>query len=303
MPSFSFPALTAGPPSRRNWYQELLDHPDCHGPQQVSEAYTSHRAAYLAKNLASFNSDTNPVTPDQALLSHLRQQKNAQEANEPSTEDMNNLEVNCLGISARPSSLIVTKIEDIQTKFSKTIGSDFYIMPTENLHIAIVELAHRHTLSYLHSVSSSVGTERLQNMLDLISTLPSKPRLIAPQLSIDAMGVALTFLPDPEREYTYHHLRAEMHGIALTSGGGFDMCYTAPSAHVTLGRFVGSGFFEEKDGRDRIVDLVEEINGELEEEKDRKGWVLGEQLSLELQAGYLKFGVERGCANMLGRSG
>lgn len=29
-PLFSFPAVPPGPPSRRNWYQELLDDPGCH---------------------------------------------------------------------------------------------------------------------------------------------------------------------------------------------------------------------------------------------------------------------------------
>lgn len=28
---FTFPALPAGPPSRRNWYRELLEHADCGG--------------------------------------------------------------------------------------------------------------------------------------------------------------------------------------------------------------------------------------------------------------------------------
>ena len=31
MTLFTFSGLPAGPPSRRNWYKELLDHHDCQG--------------------------------------------------------------------------------------------------------------------------------------------------------------------------------------------------------------------------------------------------------------------------------
>lgn len=303
MAPFSFPALTAGPPSRRNWYQELLDHPDCHGPQQLSEAYESHRDTYMANNLKAFMLDHNPVTPDQALISHIHRQKNEQGDGEPTIEDLNNLEVNCLGISARPSPSVVSMIQEIQDQISVLVGPDFYSMPASHLHIAMAELAHRHTLAYLHSISSSVGPARLQRMLDLISTLSSKPRLVSPCLSFDVMGIALSFLPESAQEYTYHHLRADMHALALESGGSFDMCYTAPSAHVTLGRFVGNSFFSSRESREAFVELVSKINKNLWTSNDgSKDWVLGEVLSLELQAGYLKFGVERESADMLGRS-
>lgn len=303
MAPFSFPALTASPPSQRNWYEELLNHPDCHGPQQVSEAYETHRATYLAKNLKIFASDTNPVTLDQALISHLQRQSNEQMDGEPSNEDLKNLEINCLGTSARPSQTTVSMIQEIQRKVSQLVGADFYSMPASLLHIAMVELAHRHNLAYLHSVSAAVGKTRLQKMLDLASALPSKPRLVSPRLSFDVMGIALTFLPDSGQEYTYHHLRAEMHSIALESGESFDMCYTAPSAHVTLGRFVGNSFFSAKDSREAFIDLIDTINKDLEaSSEDQQSWILCAELSAELQAGYLKFGVERECADMLGKS-
>ncbi|KAF2023477.1 hypothetical protein EK21DRAFT_80848 [Setomelanomma holmii] len=302
MSLFAFPALTAGPPSRRNWYQELLDHPDCHGPQQVFEAYSSHRDAYLSKSLATFTSPHNPVSPDQALLSHLQRLSNTQHPSESSTSDLANFEVNCLGFSARPSPAVISTIHTIQSHITALVGQDFYPMPAEHLHIAILELAHRHTLSYLYTISASVGPARLQKMLDLINTCPSKPRLVSPRLSLDVMGVALTFLPSTKQEYTYHHLRAEMHAIALESGEKFDMCYTAPSAHVTVGRFVGNGFCEEGEKRRVFIELVEEINEELGRDGGKEdGWVLCEEGGMELQAGYLKYGVDREKADMLGR--
>jgi hypothetical protein len=294
MAPFNFPALTASPPSRRNWYQELLDHPDCHDSQQVSEAYESHRTAYMATNLAAFTSDTNPVKPNQALIAHLLRRNNAQEPGEPSIADLQAMDVNCLGISTRPSQHITSLICNIQAQFSELIGKDFYAMPRSHLHIAILELAHRHSLTYLHSVSSSVGTPRLQKILNL----PSKPRLVSPCLSVDAAGLALSFIPDRAQDHTYHHLRADMQAEALESGVAFDMCYTAPSAHVTLGRFVGSEFFEVKERREEFLELVRRVNEELE--KEGPEWVVEEEL--ELQAGYLKFGVEKGEAELVGGS-
>jgi hypothetical protein len=118
-------------------------------------------------------------------------------------------------------------------------------MTTSHLHIAILELAHRHFLDYLQSVSSSVDTPRLQKMLNL----PSKPRLLSPRLIVDVAGLALSFISDPAQDHTYHHLRANMQAVALESGAAFARCYTVLSAHVTLGRFVGHGFFETKENR------------------------------------------------------
>jgi hypothetical protein len=83
-------------------------------------------------------------------------------------------------------------------------------MPAAYLHIAILELAHHHTIAYLHSISSSVREAQLQMMLYLISALLSKARSISPRLLVDVISVALTFLPDSTQKYTYHHLRTDM---------------------------------------------------------------------------------------------
>jgi hypothetical protein len=136
-------------------------------------------------------------------------------------------------------------------------------------------------------------------MLDMISALNIAPGLTAPRLNIDKMGVALSFTPTAEKAYTYHHLRSDMHALALESGVSIDMCYTAPSAHITLGRFVGNAFFESMEGRKQFLGLVEEINAGLGE--DGSAWAVGEEQGLELQLGYLKFGRARDKADMVGQ--
>jgi hypothetical protein len=138
-------------------------------------------------------------------------------------------------------------------------------------------------------------------MLDMISTRNVTPGLTAPRLNIDKMGIALSFTPTAEKKYTYHHLRSDMHALALESGVSIDMCYTAPSAHITLGRFVGNAFFEETEERKRFLGLVEEINKGLGGNENT--WVVGGEQGLELQLGYLKFGRAREKADMVGQPG
>jgi len=88
-----------------------------------------------------------------------------------------------------------------------------------------------------------------------------------------------------------------MQDLALESGVSIDTCYTAASAHVTLGRFIGDSWAGEKGKREEFVDLVTRINGELENVGAEEEWEVD---ALELQLGYLKFGVEREKAEMLG---
>jgi hypothetical protein len=190
---------------------------------------------------------------------------------------------------------MISLIQSLQSRLSSLIGSDLHLIPSQDLHLSVIELSHRHSVAHLRSVVNEIGTSRIQNMLNLLSGLDRKPSLVYPQLNIDKMGMAISFVPSSQQSYTYHHLRADMHGKALESGISIDMCYTAPSAHVTIGRFVGNGSFEEEERRIEFVGLVEEINGELKGE-----WVVGEDEGLELQLGYLKFGRARARGDMCG---
>lgn len=254
-------------------------------------------------------SDVNPVTPDQALIKHLeRQERLSSSINGTplaTSDDLDAQEVNCLVIWTRPPPPIIALIQKLQNRIASLVGPDLHIIRTGDLHLSVIELSHRHSVAQLRSVTDEVGIARIQKILDLISTLASKPKLGLPQLNFDKMGIALNFLPLNEPPYTYHHLRSDMHALALESGVSIDMCYTAPSAHVTLGRFVGNAFFDSKGAREEFVKVVQGVNDELRrlsESDDGLKWVVGESASLELQLGYLKFGREREKAGLLGRA-
>ncbi|KZM27866.1 uncharacterized protein EKO05_0004887 [Ascochyta rabiei] len=301
MPPFTFPALSAGPPSRRNWYKELLDDPACRGnASRVQEAYKTHRDSWRAKQIELFNvAVANPVTPDQALIKHLAYQKRLQDdhdLNEGTNTDVQ--EVNCCVIWARPPPAILDTIQTIQKSLARLVGNDLYTIPRKDLHLSMIELSHRHSVQQLCSVAEEIGTSRIQEILNLVSTF-DKPELVTPQISFDKMGIALNFLPSDKKKITYHHLRSDMHAMALDSGiGGIDMCYTAPSAHVTIGRFIGNDFFEKSEARKKFVQLMKDLN--TEQVGEDASWVVGETQGLELQLGYLKFGREREKADMVG---
>ncbi|KAF9697155.1 hypothetical protein EKO04_004837 [Ascochyta lentis] len=302
MPPFSFPALSAGSPSRRNWYKELLDDPGCRGnASRVQEAYKTHRDSWRAKQIELFNNgDVNPVTPDQALIKHLARQKRLHHGRDLDEEKNTNAQdINCCVIWARPPSDILDTIQTIQEGLARLIGNNLHTIPREDLHLSVIELSHRHSVEQLRFVVEDIGTSRIQNILNLVSTLDNKPELVVPQISFDKMGIALNFLPSDDEKITYHHLRSDMHALALDSGiKGIDMCYTAPSAHITIGRFIGNDFFETSESRKRFVQLIKDLN--MARIREDTAWVVGETEGLELQLGYLKFGRERGKADMVG---
>ncbi|KAF2703176.1 hypothetical protein K504DRAFT_393078, partial [Pleomassaria siparia CBS 279.74] len=288
---FSFPALAVGPPSKRNWYKELLDHPDC--PVKVREAYQSLREEHITIQIEKFISTiVNPVTPGQALIKHLERQP--VETNPVmSSDDRDSQPVNCLVIWARPPPRVRHFIQVLQERIESLVGDDVHLIPEVTTYISpFIELSHRHPVNHMRSVVHQIGSSRIQNILDLSSRLASKPKFVSPQLGFDDLGIAVNVLPAEHDAYTYHHLRSDVHALAIESGVSIDMCYAAPSAHVTLERFVGSAFFDRKEK------LRDGINSALE---SNMVWSVVDNASLELELGYLKYGRGTEKADILGQ--
>lgn len=268
---------------------------------KVQEAYETHRETWRAKQIELFSTtETNPVTPDQALIKHLARQKRLRDGHAPDEKDDTDAqEMNCCVVWARPPSDVLGTIQRIQKSLSQLVGDDLYLIPQTDLHLSVIELSHRHTVPELRKVADQIGSSRIQDILNHVSTLSNSPRLVAPRISFDKMGIALNYLPSDSDPYTYHHLRSDMHDMALESDIAMDMCYTAPSAHITIGRFIGNRFFETAEARNRFVQLVKEFNKA--QRGDQDAWGVGEKQGLEMQLGYLKFGRESGKADLVGR--
>jgi hypothetical protein len=157
----------------------------------------------------------------------------------------------------------------------------------------------------LRAVLDEIGAERLRQMAELPGSGEEKhyPRLVRPRIIFDGVAVAVGFVPHAADSWSYHHLRADMQRIAVASGVNINTCYTAATAHVTIGRFVGGvDALIERNGREGMVqgwlDLVRTINAELDQEDVM--WEVGKEKGLEVQAGYVKFGREREMAEQLG---
>ncbi|PYI17323.1 hypothetical protein BO99DRAFT_404344 [Aspergillus violaceofuscus CBS 115571] len=330
---FTFPPQQPGEPSTRNWYQELLDHPECaNNPTKIQEAYESFRIASLERSIGLLHpsgrdgstdsrnsSHSGPptsqrITPDEALIRYLKWQTDETDGAQE-IEKLSKRDVNCLVIWTRPDPSTTRLLLDIQQRLAQLVGSDLHLTPHSSLHLSIIELSHRHPIAHLREVYAHIGESQLKALLDTPRNEYHQEqrhiaRLVKPKLLFDKLGVAISFVPaadDNAGPYTYHHLRNQLHTMALQSGVSIDTCYTAPIAHVTLGRFVGTAFFQggeagigddpgkleeqERRATERWVDLITEINEDLEREcLGQVVWEVGQRTALEVQLGYIKFG-------------
>ena len=188
-----------------------------------------------------------------------------------------------------------------------------WFTPLDWLHMTVLEMANSKTAPEVDAIVSQLQGNDL--IPDYMSTHP--PRLIKPVVNYDTTAMALSFVPaageggtsQPRSmeydTYSYHHLRRDFyHRIADT---GIDVMprYIAPSAHITIARFITQeGFLlelPESDGsrvdREQLrvfVEKVDGINQKLQQKywPDRnstvasKGeWLVGQEKGVELCGG------------------
>lgn len=171
-------------------------------------------------------------------------------------------------------------------------------------------------------ITHSLTAEEIEDLVNKL--LPSAPeitdytkdhrvRLVKPLLSYDAQALALSFLPaageqgnvqKSEDNYSYHHLRRDLHNKAQETGVKVASRYVIPSSHLTIGRFITKRDFETSDGKtdhskvEKLVSTIEEINKWLQDEywpsadgiKHGGEWVVGEEKGLDFRKGTLWYG-------------
>lgn len=191
-------------------------------------------------------------------------------------------------------------------------------MPRENLHMTSLEIAHSLTKDQLEElfVPLQRGLSQIANY-----TYTHRTRLVKPLISYDRSGLALSFLPAAgeglarstrtadEDIYTYHHLRRDIHQIAVDTGAPVRSRYVVPSAHVTIARFITNDDFllqGKEQGRidtqkvKEFINKVESLNTWLQTEywpeklhySVKKGgeWLVGEGRGLDCQKGPVWYG-------------
>ncbi|QVM10260.1 hypothetical protein D8B26_004920 [Coccidioides posadasii str. Silveira] len=170
-------------------------------------------------------------------------------------------------------------------------------------------------MTHLKAIYSQMGTDLLREMLNYPAVLATgsgqkRARLGKPMLVFDKVGVAIGFVPTGEDQYTYHHLRTDLYGMALRSGVKMDTCYTACTAHITLDRFVSTTTFDSDsdEGTQKHIEnwirTIQCINQEVKDQcwTDEWDWVVDEERGLEIQMGMLKFGRGTNAAAAVGQS-
>lgn len=174
-----------------------------------------------------------------------------------------------------------------------------------------LEITNSQTPSEINTLVSDL--EKSGIMPDTTNyTLTHRTRLIRPMVNYDTTALALSFVPAPigsdsqthnaaDGAYTYHHLRRDLCEQVMNTGVKMNTRYTAPSAHVTIARFITQETFQleeadsDKPGVDRdrvklLIETIETINHKLRQEywpkenreMTSKGeWYVGQEKGLE----------------------
>lgn len=241
-------------------------------------------------------------TPDPILAKLL-----ANERRESSEEEEYLDPRHCLVFWARPSQAVKDIIAEIQSQMRGLfpsmlnltcppyVESDvcpaLWLMPIENLHTTILEIAHSLTEEEVEGLVKTV-----QPKAEEIVNFPRSHQatLVRPVLSLDAAALALSFVPSDasEDEYSYHHLRRDVYALAKASGVEVRSRYVVPSAHLTVGRWVDQTVKDE--GRmEEFVRKVEEVNEGLKSKywgENKFTWRVGEEKGLVCRRGRVWYG-------------
>jgi vesicle-fusing ATPase len=198
-------------------------------------------------------------------------------------------------------------------------ATDLWLMPLDNLHLTVMEVAHSKTGD---EIAALVDALKAHNREIADHTLSHRSRLIKPLLSYDSAALALSFVPAAgesvshgrtveDDTYTYHHLRRDTYA-ALTEDAGIDVAsrYVVPSAHLTIARFNTPNVFGgdpldpsatlDIKKRKHWIHEIEMINKWLEAEywpqegedliKPGGEWLVGEEKGLDFRHGLLWYG-------------
>jgi len=283
----------------------------CHDDsKEIEVKYSDHRANRNTQQKAKLFSPDFPGMNLDLILQKLHDQ-----TIEPGFTDHRN----CLVFWARPPSHIKRLVEQIQAML-KDVAPHLWLMPQDHLHLTVLEVTHSLNAPEISSIvdTMSKDPDHVKSIVDY--TYTHRARLHKPLLSYDDQGIALTFLPKPDRtpgkemkgQFTYHHLRRDIYNLSEKAGATIECRYIAPSSHITVGRFIDRTDFQ-TDGKtdqekiERWVAKIEEINVFLAGAEvsgvdvlrlpGLGEWQVGEEKGLDYRRGTLWYGGGESLAN------
>ncbi|KAF2711783.1 hypothetical protein K504DRAFT_428547 [Pleomassaria siparia CBS 279.74] len=233
----------------------------------VQEKYTVHRTTRNAQQKAKMLAADFPGVTIDPILARLTDQ-----TIEPGYVDPRH----CLVFWGRPTKSVKALIKKVQDQLL-TVAPNLWLMPQECLHITALELTHSKTAPEIQHLINCMSTA-IPNIVS--HTQDHRARLIKPLISYDASAIALSFVPGAgeslpkgrtvkDDDYTYHHLRRDLHHLCTQTGVQVDSRYVVPSSHLTIGRFIVSKDLETAGKPDpkkmeRLIKKIEQINALLE---------------------------------------
>ncbi|KAI1612135.1 RNA ligase/cyclic nucleotide phosphodiesterase [Exophiala viscosa] len=294
-------------PVTGNPYEGLIN--ACHGdPKLIQERYSAHRLSRNAQQKEKILSEDFQGWILDEYLVKLDGPRKDETFLDPRY---------CLVFWGRPPLKVRNLVDVVQSKL-KDAAPDLWLMPIDNLHITVMEVAHSKSKDEI-----AILTDLLQPHCKKIAdyTQAHRARLIKPLLSYDSAALALSFVPAAgesvshgrnaeDDKYTYHHLRRDSHTTLTESGVPVGSRYVVPSAHVTIARFNTPNVFggDPYDGsitqdiknRRHWINEIEMINKWLEAEfwpqeegnliKPGGEWLVGEEKGLDFRHGKLWYG-------------
>lgn len=225
----------------------------CNGdPAEIQVLYSVHRVRRNEQQKEKFLAeDFKELIVDPFLLRIERPEI------EPGFKDWRN----CLVLWARPPDHIIKLCVHLQVLLKKA-APHLWLMPPQRMHMTTLEITHSQTPETIYHIVT--GPLRPVTPILTNYTYKHRSRLVKPQLSYDLSAIAISFLPAageavispapvaPHPEdiphpglsadtdaYSYHHLRRDTFDYARCAGLEIESRYVTPSAHVTLGRFLG----------------------------------------------------------------
>ncbi|KAL2162378.1 hypothetical protein VTH06DRAFT_7291 [Thermothelomyces fergusii] len=291
-----------------NPYGALIDACD-DSPAKIQAHYAAHRTTRNAQQRDKFLCPEFSGLDIDTVLLRLEKPEI-----EPGFRDPRH----CLVFWARPPDHIVKLACHLQSLLQKA-APNLWLMPPHRMHLTTLEITHSRTAQ---EIADLVALMRPVIPALTGMTMQRRPRLVKPIISYDLSAVAVTFLPasgeallqpledaadldGPKDDttkrdhYTYHHLRRDAF-ILASETVPINSRYVAPSAHVTLGRFLTQEDHETPEQRERWVRTIDDINRWLENEvwdvKDGEflgEWIVGQERGLEARCGTVWYGGGR----------
>lgn len=183
------------------------------------------------------------------------------------------------------------------------------------MHLTALEVTHSRTP---HEIAALV--DQLRPAVPALTnyTFTHRSRLVKPMLSYDLAAIAVSFLPaagepvtsppladarsahEVDDSYSYHHLRRDFFDLARTAGVEVASRYVVPSAHITLGRYLGQEDHATPEMRERWTRTIDEVNAWLKTEVWDVAdgafvgeWIVGQEKGIDARSGRLWYGGGR----------